>query len=471
MGIYRCVSNTCQYQAPAELDASEWKGWIFAALIEVVKEQPFMRVGLADEDKHASYFVYLLSIDLEKQVECQPITGDEEECDRKILKLLETRHDSIWPGLAKRPPWKVTIMLRTLDGQKTSRADISYSFHHSIGDGTSGKIFHERLLQSLRRHEPPTRQQAGVESVLHFSEPPTLPPPQESIVDLTISWRYCLSALWKEYRPSFLAPKRVYPWAGAPIQFDTPYITKIHLVQVDKTTRDKLLTVCRMHSTTLTGLLMALVLVSAVRQLPEESNFVSNMPISLRPYVKKDARFNVDKSFHILVTALMHEFGPDVVQDLHRLLDTGGSDQTLDDKVWELAKRVRSDIARKKQQLPADDIMGLMGWIPDMHPWLLKKDGQPREWTWEVSNVGILKDEGDNKSGIHIRRMIFSQSSMVTGAAFGVSVAGCNGDEALTLTISYQQDVVTPGLIETLKGDLEMWFTNLAGTGRLGWEP
>ena len=433
-----------------------------------------MRVGLVDEAKHASYFVHVPSIDLEKQVECRLVSGDDEECDERILKLLEKTHDSLWPDVGNRPPWKVAVMLRAADGQKASRADVSYSFHHSIGDGTSGKIFHEQLLQALRRHSSP--RQSNSDFVLSFPDSPVLPGPQESIVKLTVSWRFFLSALWEEIRPSFLAPKKVYPWAGAPIQFDRPYVTKIQLIQFDKPTREKLLTVSRMHSTTLTGLLMALILVSVSRQLPEESTFTSNIPISLRPYVRKEAEFNGDKSFHVLVTALRQEFGTDIVQDLPHLLATEGSDQRLEDKVWEIAKLVRSAITERKQNLPRDDVLGLLDWISNMHGYLKTKDGQAREWTWEVSNVGMLRDEGSDSSStsdkIRIRRMIFSQSASVIGSGFSVSVAGCDGDDnALTLAISFQQGVVSQQMIEGLKRDLEMWMRNLAGTGRLRNEP
>lgn len=75
---------------------------------------------------------------------------------------------------------------------------ISFAFHHAIGDGTAGLIFHEQLLRALDKSWPCT-------SILVKPLPPSM---EECGLDTTVSWktllRFVPDLLWM---PAFLRRK------------------------------------------------------------------------------------------------------------------------------------------------------------------------------------------------------------------------------------------------------------------------
>ena len=294
---------------------------------------------------------------------------------------------------------------------------------------------------------------------------PVLPPPQEEAVKFTYSWWFFLKTLWTELRPSFLAPKRVLPWTGGLADIHAPYKTKVRLLVVDAETSRDVLKVCRMHGTTLTGLVQALMLLSLARQLPSEEVFHSQTPISLRSYVSIPG-FDPAKSSAVLVTVLAHVFPPEQVRCLRSLLSEG-KDSSLEDKLWELAATVKADLKRRAEELPANDLTGLLSYAGDLRERFRKMHGKPLDSTFEVSNVGVIASDSGSSEDINLTRLAFCQSGGPIGTAIKASVAGAKGSGAVAITWVWQDGVLDDGIVDGIKSDLDTWTRNLAQSGRL----
>ena len=461
------MAITGRYEAARPLSRETWRDWIWTALASVVEGEPYLRVGIGDEDSTRACFVHVPKINLEKQVAWHSAPcASEGKYQSQLSKVLEERHDSLWPDTATRPPWKATVV--DSGGVEVSRVDIIYSWHHAIGDGLSGKIFHESLLSALRACDIPGGNPALSSPELHFPDPPVLPPPQEEAVKFTLSWWYILKTLWADIRPSFLSPKEEPVWTGGPVDFQGPYRTRVKLLVVDGETRDGLLTVCRMHKTTLTGLVHALTLLSLARQVPSGQALTSQTPMSLRPYVSAPTT-DLAKSMSVLVGMCQHHFTTERVQTLRSLLATHEDPAALEYELWDIAATVKTELKDKAAILPADDIMGLLSLAGDWRERFRKMDGKPPKTTWEVSNVGVINGDDDSGS-VKVSRLLFSQSPSLTGSALSTSVAGCEGPGGVGITWTWAEGVLKEGLVESVKEDVEEWMASLARSGRLDYD-
>ena len=428
--------------------------------------EPFLRVGIADEDSACSTFVYVPEIDLEKHIVWHEApSASDEEFQAQLTELLEREHGAVWPETETRPPWKITIVDSSNGDSAIPHADLVFSWHHAIGDGLSGKFFHERLLAALREHNVPGGHPALESPVLRFEDAPVLPPPQEEAIKFTFSWWFMLKTLWAELCPSFLTRSQEVPWTGRPVNIHAPFKTNVRSLFVDEKISSNVLAVCRMHGTTLTGLIHAFTLLSLVRQLPSEQIFHSQTPISLRPYVSVP-KFDPSESAAVLVTVFSHEFSSEQICSLQSLLSEGKDSTSLEEKVWELAAGVKADLKRRAEEIPADDTTGLLRYTGDLRERFKKMDGKPMSTTFEVSNVGVIN--GDGGSGeVKITRLAFCQSGSQVGAAIKASVAGCKGTGGVAITWAWQDGVVEDELVDGIKEDLGKWMRNISLNGRL----
>ncbi|EFQ31262.1 uncharacterized protein GLRG_06406 [Colletotrichum graminicola M1.001] len=454
LGLYRCVSVTCRYAVPPGTGLEELKMELRRAIAQVIMEQPFMRVGIVDEDKQAPYYVHVSRIDLTAQIQWYG-PSHPDAADAALCKHLSFQHDQLWPHVGQRPPWKIAIIpIETIQASPV-QIEVVYSFHHAIGDGTSGSIFHKRLLDALSN--PVTV--AGLDAnQLNLPEPPVLPRPQDQLVDGRISWSYFLWELWDAFGPSWLKTKpEIVPWTARAIDFSMPYQTSVRILRVPAATAAGLLAASRAHSMTLTPLLHALVAASLSRHLPasEASSFNPSSAISLRRFVPASTGLDVDNQFSILVTSTDHLISESLTTNMRK-----PSDQTLEQAIWDAAASVRKELRDRLVTLPHDDITAMLKYVSDFHEFFTVKDGSERGNSWEVSNLGAISG-GAIEGGWKLTRAVFSQSAMTAGPGFAVNVAGIAGGE-VTVTLTWNESSIDAALMESLATDLQAWTQHLA---------
>ncbi|WQF84652.1 Putative alcohol acetyltransferase/N-acetyltransferase [Colletotrichum destructivum] len=456
LGLYRCVSVTGRYAVPPGTDLEVLKTKLRGAVAQVVMEQPFLRVGIANEDKEAACYVHIPRINFAEHIQWLSPSRPE-AADAVLCKHLSFQHDQLWLQLDQRPPWRIAVIpIDTAQGSP-SEIEVVFSFHHAIGDGTSGSIFLSRLLNALLNPVVISELEADQ---LELSEPPILPGPQEQLINGRISWPYFLWELWAAFGPSWLKSKPdVIPWKGRAIDFSMPYQTNVQLLRLPAAIATRLLATARAHSLTLTPLLHALVAASLSRHLPASKAQALEpcSAMSLRRFVPATAGLDVDKQFSILVTSTGH---PIPKASTAILRESSGQD--LEQAIWGVAASVKNDLKSRLATLPHDDITAMLKYVSNFHEFFTKKDHGERGNSWEVSNLGAINGGATEGALWKLNRAVFSQSAMTVGPGFAVNVAGIAGGE-VTITLTWNENIVDTALLESLAADLDSWTHRLAG--------
>jgi len=443
------------------------KKTFYPALARVILRQPFMRVGIIGEATKTPCFVHVPSIDLYQHIRWDSITSKSaEQFDIELMEIAAMQHDQLWPELHARPPWKLRVAPRPGFGDEPASIEVIYAYHHAISDGLSGKIFHSQLLEALNSPNSSVPGLSG--SILSLKARPVLPQPQEEVIDFKITFLYLLSMLWKEFGPKWLAgPPAVTPWGGEPVNLSAVYQTNVWLVNIPAPAVSKVLAACRTHSTTLTALVHILVLASLSRRLPSEEakSFSSDTAISLRPYVWPQTGMN--DTMQVVYTGQSHNFDAATVSDLRqKLVNSPAKPAAVEDLVWKLATSLKADLKRKTDSLPVDDMVGLLKWVSDWHVWFKKKDGLPRDTTWGMSNLGVIAGTDGTKSW-EPKRLVFSQSAMIAGAAIGVNLAGVAGGD-VSMTVTWPEGTVDNTMVRGLAVDVGAWLRRFGEEGSFG---
>ena len=466
IGIYRCVTVTCRYQAnassaaQAQLDTAK----LYPALATVVAAQPMLRVGILGQDTNKAHFSHLKEVDLRNHVFFKTLACESaEKYEALVAEQQGWHHDQLWPDLETRPPWRLAVLQPGPDiNQEIQSVDLVFAFHHSLMDGTSGRRFHELLLAALNDPSQPSCSSPDAPHLLSFPNAPKLPEAQEDVIPFTNSIPYVAKTLWTELGPDMLKPRKIVPWHGKAIDFSIPHKTRVRPVDIPHEVIGSLLKACREHSTTLTGLFHALTLVSYARNLAtdEAKSFAASTPINLRPYFGPNADPELKDLLRCLITSFSHEYSAEAVAAVRR------PETDLDALIWQNAKRIKTELVERLATLPKDDINGLLKYVGDWFDFWEKKKGKTRSESWEVSNIGVLPRPPPDATWA-ITRLLFTNGSMVAGPALGVNIASAEKG-ILTAGISWQDTVVPDELVDSLERDLKAYPQRLHETGKFG---
>lgn len=475
-----------------------------------------MRVGLIDEDTNRPAYVHVPSIDLSRHV-CWLEPLDVEDMDVAMETELTMQLSTRWENLDRQPPWKVTVFIirepNQDDGTKPNGPDVTaaaieilYTYHHALGDGTSGTIFHNQLLRALTSADSSVSSMSYRRAILTLREPADLPPTQEELVPFRLSRPYVLKAAWRGYGPSWFQCKPdPPPWTGLlPTQLSRPYTMNLRLLRIPPDTVTKLVPLARAHDATITGLFHALVATSLVRRLSasdEARFFAFGSAVSLRRCVDrqkaKQSSFDPETQFAVLVSSLAHSVPLEMMDQLHNAVGIGmgmgmgmegGGD--ADKAMWDVARAVTASLRERVATLPRDDVSGLLKYIADMRAFNRSVDGKPASWTWQVSNVGAMQpcppmtavkeqkaaphDDGaaegsvaeEAVDGWRIMRAVFSQSALSAATAVMLNLVGLVDGE-LTCTVTWQDGIMDDHVMEELVSDLQSLSGSLADYGTL----
>ncbi|KAK4105960.1 hypothetical protein N658DRAFT_562945 [Parathielavia hyrcaniae] len=466
VGFYKCVANTCRYSVslPA-LGGQALRDVLDTAVANVVLDIPSLSVGIVGEDSNRAQFAQCPSIDLEHHLEYMEKGGVEPgTLHSMLLRILENQHDQSWPEIERRPPWKLTVVVRDPAPENGIIVlDAMFAVHHAVADGRSTALFHSKLLNELNHSSGRPAQLVGRVLDPKGAGVSELVRPQEEFVGFSLSWGLLLKMLWRELAPVWLQGQQpAIPWGGKVIT-PSPCRTRLRLVTVPAVTVAGVLAACRDNQTTLTPLIHALALESFARQVPREeaAAFHSSTPIDLRPFIDSDSLPGGSSRglFGVFVTGQYHSFDASTIATMRAAPSK--------DEIWRVAAGLRHSMKAHINNIPRNDIMSLLGWIPDWRRFWLSKVGKPRQHTWEVSNVGSMPGgQAEMKEsscrGWQIERSAMSQGATVTGAAISISVSGIAGGE-IGIVLGWQEGVVNQDMVDALAADLEDWLARLGG--------
>jgi hypothetical protein len=374
-----------------------------------------------------------------------------EEYDQKLTEIIEHQHRQLWPHLGRQPGWKVIVVQsKNIDSSSTT-FDVVFAFHHAIADGLSGMVFHRSMLKALGN---PSENARLKDHVVTIPDSTILKPAIEKVVNFKVSWRFFLGVLWSGMKPRWLFRDPAPPWTGsicAPLPIQN-YVSRVKFITIQDQLVGNMLAACREQKSTLTGLLHGLIIASLTSHVPSASGFIAITPYSLRNVTGLS---NTDE-MGVQVAALSSTFSSGTISAVQAAPDP----HHLTEEVWKIAKTFRTQMSDEISRMPNDSLIGLIPYVTDMHKFFTSKVGKPRSETYELSNVGALKNEVENEKW-RIQRVIFTQSAMATGPAVDFNVASVAAGP-LTICLSWLEGDIDESLVDELIKDVERGLRSIA---------
>ncbi|EFX03266.1 hypothetical protein CMQ_3195 [Grosmannia clavigera kw1407] len=233
------------------------------AVARVVLRHPHMHVGITGEHTRNPHWVRLRELDLNNHINWTLITPRAIDYQKALGSVVGQELDTRFADYQNVPRWR----LRILHQEGEDSIDILFSFCHIAVDGSSVKMFHRELLQSLRGGSEAAGEINVKDHILVLPEDSTttFSPPAENLVQFPVDLKALVYYWQNEVEISTAAyPKKPRQAHWAPIQ-TTPYKTQIRSIYIPGDALSRLIAACHHQKTTMTGLLHALAAVSLAR--------------------------------------------------------------------------------------------------------------------------------------------------------------------------------------------------------------
>ena len=393
------------------------------AVATVIKMQPILSAIPVDEGTKSPYFARLNSVDLEK---CIDFVERENfynggYIDPELDGLIAAQHNKPFEYLDGTCPfWRLQILLNPEDEKSFTAC---FVYHHSLGDGASGKAFHKSFLSSISDTDFVPLSSTIVPS---FGGP--ILPALETLHPLPLSFM----TIVKELYNSIFTSASQGLWSGASIT--APLVSQFRSLSIPLETTSQFLAACRREGATITTTLQSLMAASLFNCIPEfYSELTCAVPVSLRRWLPPPIS---EDSMGVWIAS---------VEELYLRCDFS----------WGETRRSRQKITDFLARYGRDTNVALLRWLSDYKSHFTSKLGTKRGMSFEISNVGTwFSGENASLGGWKVGRMLFSQSASVTGAAIGVCVIS-GGDGSMTLGYTWQEGVVDGRTIEQIMEEMQ----------------
>lgn len=428
LGFYNNVGISAQYklQLPRPLDSRDVHDLVFGAVTNVIQKHPILSAIPIDEDTPNPYFARLSVIDLVRAVTFVTrvktnLSGGDEELDA----LLQWEHNTNFKaGHLGLPFWRLVILQNP---EVLTEFTACFIFHHSLGDGASGLVFHKSFLAALNNPE-----------VTSTSEPP------RTIVQTpNIPLLPCLESMHPLPIPGSIGKTTATvfeEWKGQNIRL--PCETRFRHISIDANKSKAFLKACKDSNSSVTSALPALIASTLFTLVPPSTEALSCViPVSLRRWLLTETTTN---AMGVWIDAFQVQF-PRPTSKRASVID------------WQQAQICQNAIKAYLSHGGNAINVARFKNIPDMASIFASKIGQARDSAFEVSNLGVfdaLKTDG----GWDVGKIVFSRSAFASGSAIAVSVVS-GSDGALSLGFTWQEGVVEEEVVDRLINELENTFT------------
>lgn len=421
-GFYYSIIIGGVYESGKDCDLSN-PASLYHPLQRCIEEHPYLSVTVGDMHTDKAYYQRVPTIDLNDHIQIASYSDSDDDLSR-IEKVLASNLDVPLPRRA--PPWRIIVL------PLQSNVLIAFTYSHMMGDGPTGSAFHRTFLRALRDGAKDGNPVAIINTPTKgLSEP--FDTPQR----LPISWTYLLSPLIALVLPSFLSkalrvrssasPVNAGTWTGSVISFDpksTPSRVKIR--ELEAHLLDKVLSASRMHEAKLTGVLQQIIARALSKAVKDSSvtNFISQTSINMRAAIGTS---NDEMGEFVSGSYLIHS--------------RSDSSQPFSDTNWAAATQATHELSESASTL-RDQAVGLLRFLPSIRKWTLSKLGQARDCSFEVSNIGALKDQdreaAASKKQPIISKLVFAQPGHVISAPLAFNFASVTGGN-LVYTVSWRE--------------------------------
>lgn len=438
-----------------------------------VLEHPLLQVGEVGRESKRPSWVRLDRIDLRNHIAWHAVE-DASQSEALVLEISQASHDTPFTHIETRPGWKINA----IHCPAVNFIEAVFTYSHTIGDGTSGKVFHLTVLEKLNGSSADTPVQLNG----HILEVPLVAnftPTSEELLKLKLTPDFILGEFFKLFRPQRFAPAIRSCDSWAPIRLG-PLNSRIRIVRVEDETLQVCLKACRQHGTTLTGLIHALALASLVARTTDgdddttKGGVQSGTPMSMRRFTRRPG-LDAERTVMNCVTYCFHRAEAAEVAKLRapaggKAADGGEREAT----VWAVAARVREDLVRQLDRGTKNEISGMLRFVPDHRPLLAGHGRKPRQNSLECSNLGVMdggagaasKEASAEPGPWTIDQALFSQSTCSSGPAISINPIAVKG-KGLSISFCWQGEVVSDAVAEGVAADTEAWLKQLGREGHL----
>jgi hypothetical protein len=469
---YRGTVLSCRYAVPPRLAAEESRTrlekTVKAAVADTVLKHPMLQVGMIDSTSKFPSWIQLRSLDLTRHIKWVYL-DNHADFEQTVQEIFREQLDHDIPVLStEQPGWRITIIRQGY----APILEILLTWNHPQFDGAGAKVWHEDFVEILNTGESEAQERAGLNGdIFRLPEaPPLLPTPIEDLRSLPLDVKFFAKTIWEEFRPQFLNRDNSLA-AWCPIQI-SPYKTQFRVFSMNNASLTAILALCRKNKTTITGLLNGLALVAFALRLDSTTApaFQSSTIVDHRrnlPPAPPDAPWgSSDRAVSNYVTQLLHRFEMDSVARIRSKLPTNsGEDIKLSDELqselWAVSAQNRLEIVRKLETGLRNDIVGIFKYVTDWQKTMSDMAKKPRQFTWLVTNVGVLSGSTSDDEKWSINRAQFGLSAEVPAAAIELAQASVAG-HGMCVSANWHDCAVDVKFGERIMADLERWLAQLA---------
>ncbi|KAF1358044.1 hypothetical protein EJ07DRAFT_167055 [Lizonia empirigonia] len=365
------------------------------------------------------------------------------EEDPELDKILQEQHNTNFKfEYGTRPFWRLLILQ---DPGIDNEFMASFVFHHAIGDGVAGAIFHRDFRSALQ-----TILLSSVSLTTHVavSSETTLLPPLEELhpLPIDVSSADSRTAGLKE-------------WTGNPIH--APCTIRYRSLYLSPSRTEQFVRVCKGNGLSLSPVLAAVIAGALFKILPSNVEALTGIvPVNLRPWLDLP-RDVADAAMGTFIDAFKVQL---------RRSDYSPDDRSSS-RILPAAQHVAQNIKRylTGNISPSGEpytAVAIFKTIPDVSAVFKSTIGNDRDAAFEVSNIGQVSNCAETESDCQWRmgRVTFSRSSVMSGSAVTMSIVS-GGDGALTIGFSWKEGVVEDSLVELLIGEIKGYSETLVNNG------
>ncbi|KAK4081204.1 uncharacterized protein Triagg1_2736 [Trichoderma aggressivum f. europaeum] len=418
LGFFNNVGLSAHYQVPRSfsLAASDLRGLVYAAAGDVISKHPVLFAIPVDEDSPNAYFASLPSIDLNKSIEfltrSQPLDTLIEGQDEELDAILEYQHNTNFKenyGIA--PFWRL-IILQDAGGDMNFTA--SFIYHHAIGDGISGLVFHNTFLDALEIFSSHLSSGLQSKEIITPAEDVQILPALGELHPLPI-----------DPNPSSHSATNLNEWTGNPIRCPSSAVS----------------------STIATALFRILP--------PDVESLTCIIPVNLRPWLQLSGE-STKAAMGSYIDATRVQF---TRPGKH------SGDYGLGNDIWsgarQASKRIRLYLDNVSPSGEPYTAVSVLETVPDISAIFTSIVGKSRDAAFEVTNVGLFSSTATSERKAdpcwQVGKVLLSRSSLVSGAAITINIA-TGGDGSMTVGFSWQEGVVEDGLVGKVIQEVKEFF-------------
>lgn len=470
---YRGTVLSCRYVIPPHLAPEESKTQledaVKVAVVDTIMKHPMLQVGMVDVTSNSPSWIQLESLDLTQHIKWVHLEGDA-DFEQTVQDTFRTQLDNLYPEISsKHPEWKITVIRQGY----APIMEVLLSWNHPQFDGAGAKVFHEDFLEMLINAEDGKRERKGLNgNILELPKTrPLLPIPIEELKSAPMGILFFAKVLWEEFRPQFLNwDVSIANWC--PIR-STPYKTQFRVFSVDNSSLLAILDLCRKNKTTITALINGLALIAFSLRLDSTAApaFQCSTIVDHRrnlPPAPPDAPWGSnDRVVSNYVTQCLHKFDKTQVAQIRSKLPANSNEDVdlptdVQDALWAASAQNRQDIVRKIGTGLRNDLMGIFKWVTDWQQTMSDMARKPRQFTWLVTNVGIVDGKNDrNTQAWSIDRAQFGLSAEIPAAAIEIAPISVAG-RGMVVSANWPDCAVDQAFGERIMADLERWLAQLA---------